>query len=144
MVSPAKQLQKSSSSANEQAEGLMKDHRVKGPGPRLLLLFRKASSHTGAPWDKEDLLDVLHWMRQLLAVVAGCVWGVLPLTGLYAFLGFLALCLLLPYLWYQSQRIDEEEFGGHQALAGEGLAPALASFVLVWIIAYTFSHYHQW
>ena len=27
-------------------------------------------------------------------------------------------------------RIDEEEYGGHQALAGEGLAPALASFVV--------------
>lgn len=27
-------------------------------------------------------------------------------------------------------RIDEEEFGGHQALAGEGLAPALAMFVV--------------
>jgi len=36
---------------------------------------------------QEDLLDVLHWMRQLMAVVAGVAWGVLPLTGLYAFLG---------------------------------------------------------
>lgn len=27
-------------------------------------------------------------------------------------------------------RIDEEEFGGHQALGGEGLAPSLAVFVV--------------
>ena len=120
MVSPAKQLQKTSSSANEQADALTKDNRVKGAGPRLLLLFKKAIGGPVAAWDKvgpaptdviasgtwhgllrsmflwdlnhvgclqEDLLDVLHWMRQLLAVVAGVAWGVLPLTGLYAFLG---------------------------------------------------------
>jgi len=52
MVSPAKQLQKTSSSANEQADALTKDNRVKGAGPRLLLLFKKAIGGPVAAWDK--------------------------------------------------------------------------------------------
>ena len=102
-----------------------KDHRVAGAGPRLLLLYKKATSSIPGPWDKvgdqrmlaaaalsllstvmqllrvycvlivlfllasfqEDLLDVLYWLRQLIAVLAGVAWGLVPLTGLYAFLG---------------------------------------------------------
>ena len=36
---------------------------------------------------QEDLLDFLYWMRQFIAIVAGVAWGLVPLTGLYAFLG---------------------------------------------------------
>lgn len=52
MVSPAKQLQKSSSTANDQADALTKDNRVKGAGPRLVLLFKKAVGGPSAAWDK--------------------------------------------------------------------------------------------
>ena len=103
-----------------------KDHRVTltGKGPRLLLLYKKATSSIPGSWDKvadkhmlraaahyccqrwfsccvscctlfnlslhvaqEDLLDVLYWLRQLIAILAGVAWGLVPLTGLYAFLG---------------------------------------------------------
>jgi hypothetical protein len=37
---------------------------------------------------QEDLLDVLYWLRQLIAVLAGVAWGFVPLTGLYAFVGY--------------------------------------------------------
>ena len=36
---------------------------------------------------QEDLLDVLYWLRQVIAILAGVAWGLVPLTGLYAFLG---------------------------------------------------------
>jgi len=36
---------------------------------------------------QEDLLDVIHWQRQLIAITCGLIWGILPLTGLYPFLG---------------------------------------------------------
>lgn len=37
---------------------------------------------------QEELLDVIYWQRQLVALAAGVAWGVLPLTGLWAFLGY--------------------------------------------------------
>ncbi len=32
--------------------------------------------------------------------------------------------------WILACRIDEEEFGGHQSLAGEGTAPSMALFLV--------------
>ena len=82
---------------------------------------------------QEDLLDVLYWLRQIIAILAGVAWGLVPLTGLYAFVGvrlqshpilslvttwlvgdqrlgcchllcrYMALCLGAPYFWYHSQ-----------------------------------------
>ncbi|MQM00079.1 hypothetical protein Taro_032811 [Colocasia esculenta] len=34
-----------------------------------------------APWDKDQLGDVLHWIRQVLGVFCGLVWGSVPLVG---------------------------------------------------------------
>ena len=127
MVSPSKQVMPrggGAASKNESEDLPSKDYRVKGPGPRLLLLYRKATSSRPGPWDKvrnagvqhqvltrhiimfsgnavsfwacvrassvmlqEDLLDVMYWLRQIIAVLAGVAWGFVPLTGLYAFVG---------------------------------------------------------
>lgn len=94
-----------------------KDLKVKGSEARIFLLCRKAMNSKPTPWDKvcinlgqleflpllhnvpdhthqrlrsasqEDLLDLLYWMRQFIAILAGVAWGLVPLTGLYAFLG---------------------------------------------------------
>jgi len=33
-------------------------------------------------WEnKEEFLDVIYWMRQLLSIVVGVTWGVFPLEG---------------------------------------------------------------
>ncbi len=36
---------------------------------------------------QDELLDVVYWVRQVLAVLQGLIWGAVPLTGLLAFLG---------------------------------------------------------
>ncbi|KAM5304154.1 GEL complex subunit OPTI isoform 2-T2 [Glossophaga mutica] len=42
-----------------------------------------------AAWeDKDEFLDVIYWFRQIIAVVLGVIWGVLPLRG---FLGIAGL-----------------------------------------------------
>ncbi|CAL8471514.1 g11056 [Coccomyxa elongata] len=143
MASPTKQRGAKTSTAKNDVDELpvSKDLRVKGSEARIILLCRKAINSKPTPWDKEDLLDFLYWMRQIIAILAGVAWGLVPLTGLYALLGFMALMIGAPFVWYQSQRIDEEEFGGHGNLASEGSAPALALFLLVWIVVYTFVHF---
>ena len=37
------------------------------------------------------MLTALHWLKQINAVIAGLLWGGLPLTGLYGFLTFLGM-----------------------------------------------------
>ncbi|KDP42255.1 hypothetical protein JCGZ_02985 [Jatropha curcas] len=34
-----------------------------------------------ASWDKDQLGDVLHWIRQFVALVCGMLWGAIPLVG---------------------------------------------------------------
>ena len=43
-----------------------------------------------APFTKgsfEELYDVVYWIRQVLAVVIGIAWGIIPLTGMSAMAG---------------------------------------------------------
>ena len=30
---------------------------------------------------QEEFLDVIYWMRQVVSLVAGITWGIIPLTG---------------------------------------------------------------
>ncbi|KAK9829961.1 hypothetical protein WJX72_008885 [[Myrmecia] bisecta] len=89
-------------------------------------------------WEKEEMLDAIYWLRHLLALPCGIVWGVAGLTGAYALLSFVALMGVATLAWYRTQGIDEEDFGGHQVLQAEGLGPATALFLLTWIITYSF------
>ena len=38
-----------------------------------------------SPW-QEELLDAIHWMRQVLAIVVGVIFGLIPMKGLNAIL----------------------------------------------------------
>ncbi|KAJ8303311.1 hypothetical protein KUTeg_019707, partial [Tegillarca granosa] len=58
-------------------------------------------------------MDVIYWMRQIIGVVLGLVWGIIPLKG-----------FLLSF-----QKIDEEEYGGAQEILKEGLMTSFSSFL---------------
>ncbi|MBA0577743.1 hypothetical protein Golax_019943 [Gossypium laxum] len=34
-----------------------------------------------ASWDKDQLGDVLHWIRQVVALLCGLLWGAIPVVG---------------------------------------------------------------
>jgi len=88
-------------------------------------------------WDKDLLLDTLHWMRQILALAFGVAFGVVPLTGALPFFAFSGINLLSGFVLYRSFRVDEEDFGGHQVLIQEGMAQASSLFMVTWICVYS-------
>lgn len=45
-------------------------------------------------FEQEDLYLVLYWGRQILGIVLGIVWGLIPLTG---FVGLLRLALFYSF-----------------------------------------------
>ncbi|KAB2073786.1 hypothetical protein ES319_A07G108300v1 [Gossypium barbadense] len=118
-----------------------------------------------ASWDKDQLGDVLHWIRQVVALFNGLLWGAIPVVGgIWTFIerkvyvpipflcklkGLLALssCFLaistgIIYGYYAMiLKIDEEEFGGHAALLQEGLFASLTLFLLAWILVYSLAHF---
>ncbi|XP_058541506.1 GEL complex subunit OPTI isoform X2 [Neofelis nebulosa] len=50
-----------------------------------------------AAWeDKDEFLDVIYWFRQIIAVVLGVIWGVLPLRGFLGIAGSFGSFFTLP------------------------------------------------
>lgn len=95
-----------------------------------------------ASWDKDQLCDVLHWMRQALGLAFGLLWGAIPLVGAIWIVVFLVLSSGIVYGYYAHVlKIDEEEFGGHGALIQEGLFASFTLFLLAWIVVYSLAHF---
>lgn len=113
------------------------------PFQRLAATFKQAFAQhpTSYRWPQDDLLDTIHWLRQASALLIGIVWGVVPLTGWVGFVAFLAVGTLAIFAWYRRQGIDEDDYGGHQPLLAEGLAPCVSVFLLTWISVYSTLHF---
>ncbi|KAI4334533.1 hypothetical protein L6164_019215 [Bauhinia variegata] len=95
-----------------------------------------------ASWDKDQLGDVLHWIRQALGLLFGLLWGAIPLVGGIWFILFLAISSAIIYGYYALiLKVDEEEFGGHGALLQEGLFASITLFLLSWILVYSLAHF---
>lgn len=91
-------------------------------------------------WQKDDLFNVLYWLRQVIGLMCGILFGLIPLQGFAGNLGFLAGCSFVCYVYYaRFLQIDEEEYGRWE-LVSEGLMNAYALF-LVSSLACGFSLY---
>uniref|UniRef100_A0A7N0TD07 Rab5-interacting protein n=1 Tax=Kalanchoe fedtschenkoi TaxID=63787 RepID=A0A7N0TD07_KALFE len=91
-----------------------------------------------ASWDKDQLGDTLHWIRQVVALICGLVCGAIPLIGGIWILLFLAISSAIVYGYYALiLKVDEEEFGGHGTLLMEGLFASFTLFLLSWIVVYS-------
>lgn len=95
-----------------------------------------------ASWDKDQLGDVLHWIRQVVALVCGMLWGTIPLVGGIWIGLFLLISSGIIYGYYAMiLKIDEEDFGGHSVLLQEGLFASITLFLLSWILVYSLAHF---
>lgn len=95
-----------------------------------------------ASWDKDQLGDVLHWIRQALGLLCGLIWGAIPLVGGIWFILFVVLSTAIIYAYYAIVlKVDEEELGGHGALLQEGLFASISLFLLAWILVYSLGHF---
>merc|ERR1711977_123286 len=93
-------------------------------------------------WDKDKLLDTLYWIKQVVGIVCGVVFGLIPVTGLLGAAFFAATTLLITYWFYHSHlQLDEDDYGGHNALLGEGFMPGFFLFQLFWILTYSLLHH---
>ncbi|CAG7823218.1 unnamed protein product [Allacma fusca] len=96
-----------------------------------------------ATWDeKDEFLDVIYWMRQVLGVTLGLIWGIIPLTGIVGLSLFFIVNAGIIYLYFSGfQKVDEEEYGGAWELTKEGFMTSFAGFLVIWIIIYSGLHF---
>ncbi|CAL1532364.1 unnamed protein product [Lymnaea stagnalis] len=91
--------------------------------------------------DKDEFLDVIYWIRQILGLMLGLVWGIIPLKGFIGLALFLLVNVAIVYIYYNSfQKVDEEEYGGASEILKEGLMTSFSSFLVAWIILYSALH----
>ncbi|CAJ0582202.1 unnamed protein product, partial [Mesorhabditis spiculigera] len=97
---------------------------------------------SGSDWsDKDEILDVLYWGRQVLALLIGIVFGVVPMHGIFALGGYVAISTVLAHQFViKYQKLDEDYLGGFWEIAKEGFGAAFATFMVSWITVYSSLH----
>ena len=86
-----------------------------------------------ADWsEKEEFLDVIYWSRQIIGLVLGVIWGLVPMQGFVGIFLFALLSAGLVYVWFTAvQGVDEAEYGGAWELTKEGLLSGAACFLIM-------------
>lgn len=108
----------------------------------LSSIFNRAITGKSEWPDKEEFLDVIYWLRQLLGLVLGLIWGSFAIQGAVGLVLFGALNAGILYVYFSAfQAVDEEEFGGAWELTKEGFMTSFATFMVIWIILYTGLHF---
>ncbi|KAI0207204.1 hypothetical protein LSAT2_008132 [Lamellibrachia satsuma] len=108
----------------------------------LMTTFLKSITASSSWPDKDEFLDVVYWMRQIMGLALGLTWGIIPLNGILAILLFFVINCLIIYLYYNTfQQVDEEEFGGVGEILKEGLMTSFATFLVSWIILFSAIHH---
>ncbi|KAG0595180.1 hypothetical protein M758_UG146500 [Ceratodon purpureus] len=110
-------------------------------GDSIASLFKRLA-RKDATWDRDQIGDVLHWLRQVIGLVCGIVWGLIPLTGFGWIVVFVVLSSATVYGVYSLYlRLDGEDFGGDAGLLQEGFFASMTLFLLGWTLVYSLVHF---
>ena len=86
--------------------------------------------------EKSDLLELLHWVKQIIALAFGLLMGVLKFQGFYVIIGFV-IVLSFSSMMYTWNIIKTEEFETFD-LVKESFMVSFMLFLLCWTLSFTF------
>lgn len=82
---------------------------------------------------------VMHWLKQIIAVLIGLVFGCFNVTGYLGVVGFFFVVYIIVNSYLKYLNIDEDDLGGRWSLLQEGLSSAFGIFMLCWVMMYTYT-----
>ncbi|GAQ80072.1 hypothetical protein KFL_000450280 [Klebsormidium nitens] len=92
-------------------------------------------------WDRDELGDVIHWLRQILGLIFGVAYGLAGVVGGPYLMLYLLASTGITYSYYKYVlNIDEDDFGGTTNLLVEGLVSGTALMVVAWVLLYSSLH----
>jgi len=92
--------------------------------------------------DKDEFLDVIYYARQILGIILGVLWGLIPMRGAAGLASFALINAGTLYVYSNNfQSVDEEEYGGPFEMAKEGFLTSFAGFLVSWICVYSAVHF---
>ena len=101
--------------------------------------LRKLATRT--PFTQTELESACYWVKQIIALACGIVSGSLGMMGMPAFVIYLAISTAGTFLTYaliMRAPLDVLGAEGQLELFKEGGMPAFGTFLLSWILVYTF------
>ncbi|CAJ0957098.1 unnamed protein product, partial [Mesorhabditis belari] len=100
---------------------------------------------SGSDWsDKDEILDVIYWGRQAVALLIGIIFGVVPVNGIIGLGGYVAISTVVIHQFVvKYQKLDEDYLGGFWELAKEGFGAAFATFMVSWITVYSALYFNN-
>ena len=88
--------------------------------------------------EKDDVLELVWWLRLIISFSFGTVAGIFNLTGFLVIFFYCSSILVLTYLYtLKFLQIDDREFE-EQEIFMEGGGPSIAIFLLMWIITFNY------
>lgn len=90
--------------------------------------------------DKDDVLDVVYWSRQVLAIFMGIIWGFLGFTGILGIASFAIINSIAAYAIANRTGYDFDPDEYYLSVK-EGFMTTLATFLVTWIVTYTATHF---
>lgn len=92
----------------------------------------------GAILTPTEALTASHWIRQIIALITGIVFGALRITGLPPIVTFCFISITGPFSFLSSfHQLDLDEIKEVGTIQTEGFFPSIALFFLTWILSFT-------
>jgi protein-S-isoprenylcysteine O-methyltransferase Ste14 len=110
---------------------------------KLSLILKKTFSLGSQPTENTfpELLDVLVWLRFLIAICCGAWIGLGGKTGFIYVIQSLNFITFIPVMYCRFfLNTPSEAYGGSTKILFSGTANALGFFVLIWIYFFTLQH----
>ncbi|KYQ91632.1 hypothetical protein DLAC_07404 [Tieghemostelium lacteum] len=103
-----------------------------------LFLLKNAFNRDIKFTNKEITVNV-HWLRQILGVILGILFGMIPLKGFISFGSFFIANALFTSFYY-SKILEVEDPDFKWELFQEGFMTSFAMFCISWILFYNVFH----
>ncbi|UJR30147.1 hypothetical protein I4U23_017687 [Adineta vaga] len=106
---------------------------------QLTMAFIKRALTPKATWThKEEFLDAVYWLRQVVSIILGVILGILLVKGFMGILTFGIISSLIVFFYATNiQNVDAEEYGGILEIIKEGFMTAFATFLVSWVVLYS-------
>lgn len=75
------------------------------------------------------MADIFHWMKQIIAITLGILFGLCGVTGWIGFVSLFIVIFTTSNLYVQTAQIPDDVVGGPEAFQ-EGLMPAVMTFTV--------------
>eukprot|EP00921_Rhytidocystis_pertsovi_P020118 GHVQ01031912.1.p1 GENE.GHVQ01031912.1~~GHVQ01031912.1.p1 ORF type:complete len:149 (+),score=25.46 GHVQ01031912.1:835-1281(+) len=80
-------------------------------------------------WEKDEACEFLHWLKTIVSLFVGLVFGLLSIEGVVGIIMYVAVLGIITYVWTNSVSIDENVLELSE-LMQEATMPGVMGFVV--------------